>query len=115
MRLINHQQRAIARSQVPQPRMKPRIRQNHAGIRHHRLGQYRRHVARRQCALNPRQIIEFAAHCRQRQIRKLPQQPRPRRESLKDCLIVVLRERHDETSWSAIIAEAHRRADGEGL
>ena len=51
----------------------------------------------------------------QRERAELVQQPRPRRESLKDCLIAVLRERHDETSWSAIIAEAQRRADGEGL
>ena len=51
----------------------------------------------------------------QRERAELVQQSRPRRESLKDCVIAVLRERHDETGWSAIIAEAHRRADGEGL
>ena len=51
----------------------------------------------------------------QRERAELVQQSRPRRESLKDYLIAVLRERHDETSWSAIITEAHRRADGEGL
>ena len=51
----------------------------------------------------------------QRERAALVQQSRPRRESLKDCVIAVLRERHDETGWSAIIAEAHRRADGEGL
>lgn len=51
----------------------------------------------------------------QRERAQLVQQPRPRRESLKDCVIAVLRERHDETGWSAIIAEAHRRADREGL
>ena len=51
----------------------------------------------------------------QRERAELVQQSRPRRESLKDCVIAVLRERHDETGWSAIIAEAHRRADREGL
>ena len=51
----------------------------------------------------------------QRERAGLVEQSRPRRESVKDCLIAVLRERHDETGWSAIIAEAHRRADGEGL
>ena len=51
----------------------------------------------------------------QRERAELVQRSRPRRESLKDCVIAVLRERHDETGWSAIIAEAHRRADGEGL
>ena len=51
----------------------------------------------------------------QRERAELVQQSRPRRESLKDCVIAVLRERHDETGGSPIIAEAHRRADGEGL
>jgi hypothetical protein len=35
------------------------------------------------------------------------------RDGLKDCLIAVLRERHDEASWAAIMDEAHRRLDGE--
>lgn len=33
-----------------------------------------------------------------------------RREAIKDCLISVLRERHDETTWSALLTEARRRA-----
>ena len=32
-----------------------------------------------------------------------------RRETIKDSLIAVLRERHDATSWSGVVAEAHRR------
>lgn len=51
----------------------------------------------------------------QRERAGLAQQPRPRREALKDCLIAVLRERHDDATWSGLIAEAHRRADGESL
>jgi len=51
----------------------------------------------------------------QRERTSLASQPRPRREAVKDCLIAVLRERHDETTWSQVIAEARRRADGEGL
>lgn len=44
----------------------------------------------------------------------LVRQPRPRREALKDCLIAVLRERHDEGTWLTLVAEAHRRAEEEG-
>lgn len=51
----------------------------------------------------------------QRERTELVRQPRQRPESLKDCLIAVLRERHDEATWSGFVAEAHRRADGEGL
>ena len=51
----------------------------------------------------------------QRERAELVRQPRPRREALKDCLIAVLRERHDEATWSSLVAEAHRRAEGEGL
>jgi len=38
--------------------------------------------------------------------------PKPR-DGLKDCLIAVLRERHDATSWAGILDEAQRRFDGE--
>ncbi|MFN4204802.1 MAG: hypothetical protein ACK4HG_00310 [Agrobacterium albertimagni] len=51
----------------------------------------------------------------QRERAGLAQQPRPRRETVKDCLIAMLRERHDETTWSGLVAEAHQRADREGL
>ena len=40
---------------------------------------------------------------------------RRRRETLKDALIGVLRERHDPETWSAILAEAKARRDREGL
>jgi len=46
----------------------------------------------------------------QRERAGLVQQSRPRRESVKDCLIAVLRERHDETTWSTLLTEARRRA-----
>ena len=32
---------------------------------------------------------------------------------LKDQVIAVLRERHDEASWAGVMDEAHRRLDGE--
>ena len=51
----------------------------------------------------------------QRERAGLVQQSRPRRESVKNCLIAVLRERHDEATWSGLIVEAHQRADREGL
>jgi hypothetical protein len=51
----------------------------------------------------------------QRERAGLVHQPSPRREAVKDCLIAVLRERHDEATWSGLVAEARRRADGEGL
>jgi hypothetical protein len=51
----------------------------------------------------------------QRERAGLVQQPSPRREAVKDCLIAVLRERHDEPTWLGLVAEARRRADGEGL
>lgn len=35
------------------------------------------------------------------------------KEALKDHLIAVLRERHDDVSWAHIMDEAHRRLDGE--
>jgi hypothetical protein len=38
--------------------------------------------------------------------------PKPK-GGLKDCVIAVLRERHDATSWARIMDEAHRRFDGE--
>lgn len=37
--------------------------------------------------------------------------PKPK-EAFKDCVIAVLRERHDETTWARIMDEAHRRFDG---
>jgi hypothetical protein len=40
--------------------------------------------------------------------------PKPK-EALKDCVIAVLRERHDATSWARIMDEAHRRFDGGAL
>jgi hypothetical protein len=46
----------------------------------------------------------------QRERAGLAFQPAPRREAMKDCLIAVLRERHDETTWSALLTEARRRA-----
>jgi len=46
----------------------------------------------------------------QRERAGLVQQSRPRRESVKDCLIAMLRERHDETTWSTLLTEARRRA-----
>ena len=36
-----------------------------------------------------------------------------RREPLKDCLIAVLRERHDQAGWARVMDEAHRRLDRE--
>ncbi len=51
----------------------------------------------------------------QRERAGLVQQSRPRREALKDCLIGLLRERHDEATWSQVIAEARRRVGGEVL
>jgi hypothetical protein len=38
--------------------------------------------------------------------------PKPK-DGLKDCVIAVLRERHDETSWARIMDEAHRRLNRE--
>jgi hypothetical protein len=35
------------------------------------------------------------------------------KDALKDHVIAVLRERHDDTSWARIMDEAHRRCDGE--
>jgi hypothetical protein len=35
------------------------------------------------------------------------------KDALKDQLIAVLRERHDEASWAGIMDEAHRRFDRE--
>ena len=40
--------------------------------------------------------------------------PKPK-DALKDHVIAVLRERHDDNSWARIIEEAHRRLDGEAL
>jgi hypothetical protein len=40
--------------------------------------------------------------------------PKPK-DALKDCVIAVLRERHDEAAWERIMDEAHRRFDGEAL
>ena len=37
-----------------------------------------------------------------------------RRETMKDALIGVLRERHDEDAWAAVLAEARLRSKGEG-
>lgn len=51
----------------------------------------------------------------QRERASVVRQPVPRRESLKDCLIAVLRERHDEATWWGLLGEARRRAGGEGL
>ncbi len=33
------------------------------------------------------------------------------KDALKDQIIAVLRERHDETSWAGVMDEAHRRLD----
>jgi hypothetical protein len=38
--------------------------------------------------------------------------PKPK-DGLKDCVIAVLRERHDETSWARIMDEAYRRLNRE--
>ena len=43
---------------------------------------------------------------------KLSALPKPK-DGLKDCVIAVLRERHDETSWARIMDEAHRRLNRE--
>jgi hypothetical protein len=43
---------------------------------------------------------------------KLSALPRPK-DGLKDCVIAVLRERHDAAGWAAIMDEAHRRLAGE--
>lgn len=40
---------------------------------------------------------------------------RRRRETLKDALIGVLRERHDPDTWSDLLAEAQARSEREGL
>ena len=37
------------------------------------------------------------------------------KDVLKDCVIAVLRERHDDVSWAGVMDEAHRRLDGEAL
>ncbi len=37
----------------------------------------------------------------------------PHAESLKDCLIAVLRERHEESAWARVMDDAHRRFDEE--
>ena len=37
-----------------------------------------------------------------------------RREAMKDAVIGVLRERHDEEAWAAVLAEARLRSEGEG-
>ena len=37
-----------------------------------------------------------------------------RRETMKDVLLAVLRERHDEEAWAAVLAEARLRSEGEG-
>ena len=37
-----------------------------------------------------------------------------RRETMKDALIGVLRERHDADAWAAVLAEARIRSKGEG-
>ena len=39
---------------------------------------------------------------------------RPGRDKLKDCIIDILRERHDREAWDAILAEARIRSEGEG-
>lgn len=36
----------------------------------------------------------------------------PHGDSLKDCLIAVLRERHEESAWARFVLDAHRRFDG---
>lgn len=36
-------------------------------------------------------------------------------DALKDHVIAVLRERHDEASWADVMDEAHRRLEGEVL
>ncbi len=36
-----------------------------------------------------------------------------RKDSFKDALIAILRERHDAAAWTAILQEAHRRVCGE--
>ncbi len=46
--------------------------------------------------------------------RAMTQLPHPK-DALKDRVIEVLRERHDASSWSGIIDEAHRRCGGEEL
>ena len=38
--------------------------------------------------------------------------PKPK-DGLKDHVIAVVRERHDEISWARIMDEAHRRFDGD--
>ena len=40
---------------------------------------------------------------------------RRRRETFKDALIGVLRDRHDPETWDDLLAEARERAKGEGL
>jgi hypothetical protein len=37
------------------------------------------------------------------------------KDGLKDQIIAVLRERHDEMSWAGVMNEAHRRLDREVL
>ena len=39
---------------------------------------------------------------------------RPAREKLKDCIIDILRERHDRQAWDANLTEAKIRSEGEG-
>jgi hypothetical protein len=43
---------------------------------------------------------------------KLSALPKPK-DGLKDCVIAVLRERHDAASWARVMDEAHRRLAGE--
>ena len=40
---------------------------------------------------------------------------RPGRDKLKDCIIDILRERHDPVAWDAVLAEARIRSEGEGV
>jgi hypothetical protein len=47
----------------------------------------------------------------QRERANLAFQPKPRRKALKDCLIGLLRERHDEATWSTLLTEARRRTE----
>ncbi|MEI7601185.1 MAG: hypothetical protein WCJ41_17935 [Aestuariivirga sp.] len=52
--------------------------------------------------------------CRERAEFLLQRNNRPSRDKVKDCLIGILRERHDPDEWASLLVEAHMRCEGEG-
>jgi hypothetical protein len=52
--------------------------------------------------------------CRERAELLVQGTGRKSRDRLQDVLIDILRERHDEEAWAAVLAEARLRSEGEG-